>query len=159
MTTTPAAGDSRASAHQRERLRTELTIRAAVGVLILLCDQFSGESHPGVRYTALAGVLANLPYYLTARTGRSLYAQAYIRLCGDVLFITLGLYSAVRTALGTAGVRARPSLSRSRALRGQGRWGDDLRMSCMSPILLKTARTLGLTIPQSLLLRADDVIR
>ena len=46
------------------------------------------------RNTALFGFLLNGPYYLAARTGRWLRAQAFLRMCVDILLITLGLYSA-----------------------------------------------------------------
>ena len=94
VTDDPPRRDARVTTTQRERLRHELTIRAALGLLILLFDQFAGEPHQGVRLTALAALLVNVPYYLAGRTGRSLYAQAYVRICGDVALITFGIFAA-----------------------------------------------------------------
>jgi PAS domain S-box-containing protein len=54
----------------------------------------SGSQSAIIPYTALFGLLVNGPYYLAAHTGRWLRGQALLRMCLDIVLITLGLYGA-----------------------------------------------------------------
>ena len=92
--------DARFRAQRRERrLRQEIAVRAAVSILILAFNEAvdigaSAAADPAIRTAALFGLLLNLPYYLAARSGRRLRAQAYGRMLIDVALLTGGLYSA-----------------------------------------------------------------
>jgi signal transduction histidine kinase len=85
--------------HRRRRLRQELGIRAAVAVLVLLFDALfdlvTGSPQNVVISTcALVALVANVPYFLAARSGLWPRGQAYTRMLIDVLLVTVGLYGA-----------------------------------------------------------------
>ena len=80
-------------------LTQELAVRAAVAALILAFNELFGvgPNAPGdvsLRVLAIGNLLLNVPYYLAARTGWRLRAQAYVRMLLDVTFVTAGLYDA-----------------------------------------------------------------
>ncbi len=87
-------------ARRRERrLLQEIAVRATLCLAFLalneLLDLGTGPlANPIVRAAALLALLLNLPYYLAARLGRRLRAQAYGRMLVNVALLTLGLYGA-----------------------------------------------------------------
>lgn len=93
-----AEDDATFRARRRERrLRQELLVRAAVSLLILIFNEVvevEAATTAIIRRVAVLGLLLNGPYYVAARTGRWLRAQAYVRMLADVLFVTVGLYGA-----------------------------------------------------------------
>jgi signal transduction histidine kinase len=97
---TPATpGGGSADGRRMRRLAGELALRAGLAVVILLFDLgystvTAAEARWLVRATTVGALLLNVPYYLAARTGWRLRAQAYARMLGDVGLITLGLYTA-----------------------------------------------------------------
>lgn len=103
----PTEGETTVPEHRTDRrLRQELVIRAAVALVILVFHETLGTGAENllIRYTALLALLINVPYYLAARTGRWRRLQAYARMCVDIAFVTLGLYSA-------SGLTAAPYIS------------------------------------------------
>jgi hypothetical protein len=95
----PESRTTRASAPSAERrLRQEIAVRAGVSVLILAFNEVvdigaSTAADPAIR-AALLGLLLALPYYLAARSGWRVRAQAYGRMLVDVALLTGGLYGA-----------------------------------------------------------------
>jgi signal transduction histidine kinase len=86
-------------ARRARQLRQELVARAAVAIVILAFGELwlaaeGGTVRPLLRLLTVLVFLVNVPYYLAARTGVRGREQAYARMFGDVLFITLGLYAA-----------------------------------------------------------------
>ncbi|HEU5320411.1 MAG TPA: ATP-binding protein, partial [Methylomirabilota bacterium] len=78
-------------------LEQELGIRAAIGVVILLFNELfvlGDRPQALLRLVTLTAVLVNGPYYLAARTGWRPQLQAGIRVAGDVLWLTFGLWAA-----------------------------------------------------------------
>src|SRR5438105_860935 len=88
----PVRGESR-----RRRLRQEFGVRVTVTALLLLFNELLVADHAMssiIRLTAFTGLVLNVPYYLTIRTGVALRAQAYTRMLFDVALTTAGLYGA-----------------------------------------------------------------
>lgn len=86
------------AARRRRPLRQELLARASVAVIIFVFNEIwfapAAEAVRGlVRLLTVVVFAVNGPYYLAARTGVGVREQAYTRLFGDVLFVTLGLYA------------------------------------------------------------------
>ena len=94
---------------RRHRLLVqELVVRAVVSILVLVFDELMTvvlklNTSPVIRFTALVGLLINLPWLIAARTGRARHAQAYARMLTDIGLLTLGLY-------GAGGLSAAPYL-------------------------------------------------
>ncbi|HUF92480.1 MAG TPA: ATP-binding protein [Candidatus Limnocylindria bacterium] len=97
MAPAPARAQDEERPRLRRALRQELVVRLSVGALLLLFNEvFTVAPHAQgiIRVTALVALALNLPYVLAAQTGVAPRAQAYVRMCLDVLFITAGLYAA-----------------------------------------------------------------
>ena len=98
MSSLAPSGLGTASLDKRQAsLRQELIVRAAVAISVLVFNElfaFSHEAAAVIRLTALLGLGLNLPYALAVRGGRSLRAQAYLRMLMDVGLMTAGLYGA-----------------------------------------------------------------
>jgi signal transduction histidine kinase len=87
-------------ARRRERrLVQEIAVRVTLSLVFLGLNEFfelgtGRRADAIVRAAALLALLLNLPYYLVARLGWRLRAQAYARMLVDVGLLTLGLYGA-----------------------------------------------------------------
>jgi len=81
---------------RHRRLLQELAIRGSVSLLVLIFNEVLGIGavSPVIRFTGLLGLLSNGPYYLAARTGLWPRGQAFGRMLADIVFLTVGLYSA-----------------------------------------------------------------
>lgn len=93
----PTRAEHKESLRRKRALRQELIVRLSVGALILLFNEFftvAPHARAVIRVTALVALALNLPYFLAAQTGVGVRAQAYVRMCLDILFITAGLYAA-----------------------------------------------------------------
>jgi hypothetical protein len=91
----PAGTSTTRDSGRQRRLYQELAVRASVCVILLVFHEVLGSgSQNRVRLAALVGLLINGPYYLAGRTRRYLRAQAFVRVCGDMVLVTLGLYGA-----------------------------------------------------------------
>lgn len=105
----PSPDDAVFAARRRLRRATrEFATRAGVAVLFFAYNEALHIASPEapaapLRLALALGFFLNGPYYLAARTGIAPEAQAYVRMLGDVLLVTLGLY-------GTGGVAAAPYL-------------------------------------------------
>jgi signal transduction histidine kinase/CheY-like chemotaxis protein len=91
---------------RRDAVVLELAARTFLAVSILVYGQFHGllSSVPMsrvVQWCAVLAIVLNAPYYLIARTGRWRLGQAYVRLAGDLIIVTGGLY-------GAGGLQAAP---------------------------------------------------
>lgn len=95
--TTPGRADHEDHPRRKRALRQELAVRVSVGTLIALFNEFftvDPHARTVIRITALIALTLNAPYGLAAQTGVAERAQAYVRMCLDILFITAGLYAA-----------------------------------------------------------------
>jgi two-component system sensor histidine kinase HydH len=93
----PAREEREERPRRKRALRQELIVRLLVGALILLFNEFftvAADARGIIRVTALIALALNLPYFLAAHTGVASRAQAYVRMCLDIVFITVGLYAA-----------------------------------------------------------------
>jgi two-component system, NtrC family, sensor histidine kinase HydH len=93
----PVRAEDEERPRRKRALRQELIVRLLVGALILLFNEvFTVAAHARgvIRVAALIALALNLPYFLAAQTGVAVRAQAYVRMCLDILFITAGLYAA-----------------------------------------------------------------
>ena len=86
------------AARRRRQLRQELVARASVAATIFVFNEAwfapDAEAVRGlIRLVTVVVFVVNGPYYLAARTGVGVREQAYTRMFGDVLFVTLGLYA------------------------------------------------------------------
>jgi two-component system, NtrC family, sensor histidine kinase HydH len=93
----PARAEHEEGSRRKRALHQELIVRLSVGALILLFNEFftvAPHARAVIRMTTLAALVLNLPYFLAAQTGVAVRAQAYVRMCLDILFITAGLYAA-----------------------------------------------------------------
>src|SRR5215813_8421376 len=83
---------------RRLRLYQELTVRGGVALVIVAFQLVFPVEPPIVArcisLLALFGLFLNGPYFLAARDERAFRAQAYVRMLGDVLLISIGLYFA-----------------------------------------------------------------
>lgn len=91
-------GNGARAARRRWRLLGELAVRASVAVLVIVFVTVFDPGHDHrkgatIRALALLVLALNGPYYLAARTGWRLRAQAYARMLVDIGFITAGLAS------------------------------------------------------------------
>jgi two-component system, NtrC family, sensor histidine kinase HydH len=100
---TPVHAEREAHPRRKRALRQELIVRLSVGALIALFNEsFTVDPHARtiIRITAAIALALNVPYVLAARAGVAERAQAYVRMCLDILFITAGLYAAGGVAAG-----------------------------------------------------------
>ena len=83
---------------RRLRLYQELTVRGGVALVIVAFQLVFPVEPPVVArcisLLALFGLFLNGPYFLAARDERAFRAQAYVRMLGDILLISIGLYFA-----------------------------------------------------------------
>ena len=87
------------SRRRERRLLQEIAVRVTLGLAFLALNELfdigtGPRGEPIVRTATLLALLLNLPYYLVARLGWRLRAQAYGRMLIDVALLTLGLYGA-----------------------------------------------------------------
>jgi signal transduction histidine kinase len=103
----PARAERDGHFRRTRALRQEFLVRLSVGTLILLFNEFftvAPHARTVIRITALIALALNVPSVRAAQSGVAERAQAYARMCLDVLFITAGLYAA-------GGVAAAPYVS------------------------------------------------
>jgi signal transduction histidine kinase len=92
-----SAVPTRESRRRDRALAQELLVRSAVALAMIGFNElFTVGDHARnvIRVASVIGLIINGPYYLLARTGRSLRAQAHTRMSLDVVLLTAGLYAA-----------------------------------------------------------------
>jgi signal transduction histidine kinase len=133
------------SRRRERRLLQEIAVRVTLGLAFLALNELfdigtGPRGEPIVRTATLLALLLNLPYYLVARLGWRLRAQAYGRMLIDVALLTLGLY-------GAGGLAAAPYVAVYAIV---GVYGGTVlsSLACVTAILTATASYLLVAILQ-----------